>query len=161
MERRYENEVVGFNLRMTDIHAAIGRVQLRRLPEWNERRIKNAKFLSEGILGPETPTTLSDARHVFHQYTIKVSAGLRDPFIEGLQRTGVGSAVYYPIPVHRLPSFGICERCQRNNDGICDRLQTTDLIASQCLSLPVHPGLSQGDLQVIVDSVNQVYEELD
>lgn len=160
MERRYDNEVVGFNLRMTDIHAAIGRVQLRRLPNWNVARIENAAQLTERIEGPVTPTVLPNATHVFHQYTVKVPSEIRDQFVELVQQRGVGCGVYYPTPVHRLPSFGLCERCVIKNDGRCDMLPVTEQIASECVSLPVHPALTDQDIDTIVDVVNTTFEEL-
>jgi perosamine synthetase len=145
MERRYENEVIGFNTRMTDIHAAIGRVQLKKLAGWTETRQRNASFLSKNITGVITPPTAANAVHVFHQYTIRVLEQDRDRFAEELAKRGVGSGVYYPTPVHRLPSFGL------SND-----LPVTEQVARECLSLPVHPSLTQADLESIVSAVNDV-----
>jgi len=145
MEKRYENELIGFNLRMTDIHAAIGRVQLSKLMEKTKRRQENAAYLSENIskivVVPLAPKGYS---HVFHQYTIKVP-GDRDFFASKLTGLGVGSGVYYPIPVHELPAFG-----KRKN------LPNTSLICKQVLSLPVHPALSKKELRTIVTAINKV-----
>jgi dTDP-4-amino-4,6-dideoxygalactose transaminase len=145
MERRYENEVIGFNTRMTDIHAAIGRVQLKKLAGWTATRQQNAAFLSKNITGVITPPTADNAVHVFHQYTIRVVEQDRDRFAEELTKRGVGSGVYYPTPVHRLPSFGLSVD-----------LPTTEQVARECLSLPVHPSLTQADLESIVHAVNEV-----
>ncbi len=147
METRYANEIVGFNTRMTDVHAAIGRVQLRRLEEWTATRERNAAFLSEHLRGVTVPTTSADARHVFHQYTVRIEGGARDDFSAALAARGVGSGVYYPTPVHRLPSFGL----------ECD-LPETETAAAEVLSLPVHPALSSADLEAIVAGVNAVAE---
>ncbi len=147
MEARYENEVVGLNNRMTDIHAAIGIAQLGKLRRWTEQRRENAQFLSSNVRGVICPTEAPDAVHVFHQYTIRVP-GDRDGFAAELQQRGVGSGVYYPIPVHRLPSFGL------DID-----LPVTEQVASDCLSLPVHPSLSRDDLERIVAAVNEVAGE--
>ena len=144
MERRYENEVVGFNCRMTDLHAAIGRVQLTRLPGWTEQRQKNAAFLSENLRGVEVPTVADGATHVWHQYTVRVP-GDRDAFAAALAERGVGSGVYYPVPVHRLPSFGL----------VLD-LPATEQAAREVLSLPVHPGLGEAELEQVVEAVNAV-----
>jgi dTDP-4-amino-4,6-dideoxygalactose transaminase len=145
MEKRYENELVGFNLRMTDIHAAIGRVQLSKLKDRTQRRQENADYLSENIsklvVVPLAPKGYS---HVFHQYTIKVQ-GNRDSFASKLTDLGIGSGVYYPIPVHELPAFG-----KKKN------LPNTSLICKQVLSLPVHPALSKRDLKTIIAAVNKV-----
>ena len=145
MERRYENEVIGFNTRMTDIHAAIGRVQLKKLAGWTKQRQDNAQFLSNNISGVVAPPTASGAIHVFHQYTIRVVDQDRDKFAEELVKRGVGCGVYYPTPIHRLPSF-----------GLTIDLPVTEQVALQCLSLPVHPSLSKKDLETIVETVNAV-----
>jgi perosamine synthetase len=145
MERRYENEVIGFNTRMTDIHASIGRVQLKKLAGWTKTRQQNAAFLSNNISGVITPPIADTAVHVFHQYTIRVVEQDRDRFAEELAKRGVGSGVYYPTPVHRLPSFGLSLD-----------LPVTEQVARECLSLPVHPSLTQANLETIVSAVNEV-----
>jgi dTDP-4-amino-4,6-dideoxygalactose transaminase len=145
MERRYENEVVGFNTRMTDIHAAIGRVQLTKLAGWTAKRQENAAFLNAHLEGVVTPPTAAGAVHVFHQYTIRVVDHDRDAFAAALTERGVGNGVYYPTPIHRLPSF----RLELD-------LPTTELAAAQVLSLPVYPSLTQNDLETIVEAVNTV-----
>jgi len=145
MERRYENEVIGFNTRMTDIHAAIGRVQLTKLAGWTAKRQKNAAFLSANLRGVVAPPTADGAVHVFHQYTIRVTDHDRDRFAEELASRGVGSGVYYPTPIHRLPSFNL------DLD-----LPTTEHVAVQVLSLPVYPSLTENELETIVTAVNAV-----
>jgi dTDP-4-amino-4,6-dideoxygalactose transaminase len=144
MSRRYANEVVGFNNRMSDLHAAIGRVQLGRLASLTERRQANAAFLSAHLEGVVTPTTAPQATHVFHQYTVRVPED-RDGFAEALQEKGVQSAVYYPTPIHRLPSF------HQDLD-----LPETERAAAEVLSLPVHPSLTQQELEQVVAAVNAV-----
>lgn len=145
MEQRYRNEVVGLNCRMTDIHAAIGRVQLRRLPEWTARRQQIARWYDESLEGVCVPPVASGATHVYHQYTIRVSDD-RDGFAAALQSEhGVGSGVYYPTPVHALPSYGL------DLD-----LPETARAAREVLSLPVHPGLSDDDVQRVIQAVNSV-----
>jgi perosamine synthetase len=145
MEHRYENEVIGFNTRMTDIHAAIGRQQLKKLAGWTAKRQQNAAFLSANIAGVVTPPTAPGAVHVFHQYTVRVVDQDRDAFAAQLRERGVGCGVYYPTPIHRLPSFGL------HLD-----LPGTELAASQVLSLPVYPSLTQDELDTIVETVNTV-----
>jgi perosamine synthetase len=143
MERRYENEIVGFNCRMTDIHAAIGRVQLRRLAAWTDQRQQNAKYLDANLDGVVVPPVAPGAVHVYHQYTIRVP-GDRDRFAEALaDEYGVGTGVYYPIPNHRLPSFGLELE-----------LPQTERAAAEVLSLPVHPSVTTEELSRIVDAVN-------
>ena len=145
MERRYANEVVGFNARMTDIHAAIGRVQLRKLAGWTAQRQANAAYLNEHLRGVITPITRPRSTHVYHQYTIRVPAEDRDAFVSSLEEHGVGSGVYYPTPVHALASFG--------QDL---ELPATTQAAQEVISLPVHPSLSPNDLERIVIVVNSV-----
>ncbi|GAA4347424.1 DegT/DnrJ/EryC1/StrS family aminotransferase [Angustibacter luteus] len=145
MEKQYENELVGLNNRMTDIHAAIGRVQLTKLDGWTAQRQQNAAFFDANLEGVVVPPVAADCVHVYHQYTIRV-ADDRDGAAKALREEhGVGTGVYYPIPNHRLPSF------QRDLD-----LPVTEQAAREVLSLPVHPSLSQDDLETIVTAVNTV-----
>lgn len=145
MERVYHNEVVGFNARMSDIHAAIGRVQLTKINAWTRRRQENAEFLSAHLEGVVTPTTLPGAVHVYHQYTVRISDG-RDEVARALKEDHhVGCGLFYPVPTHRLPSFGL------ELD-----LPETERAAQECLSLPVHPSLTPRDLERIVTAVNVV-----
>jgi len=106
MERPYENEAVGYNLRMTDIAAALGIVQLGRLPAFTERRQANARVLDDALAGHRAvmaPARRAGAVHVFHQYTVR--AAQRDGLQRRLAARGVESRVYYPVPVHRLAPF--------------------------------------------------------
>lgn len=141
MERRYENELVGFNVRMTDIAAAIGRVQLTRLAGWTADRARNAAHLTGRLETVTTPSVAPGATHVYHQYTVRSAE--RDALQQRLRERGVGSGVYYPTPIHRLPSF----------DLELD-LPETAKAAREVLSLPVHPALSPADLEAIVAAVN-------
>ena len=148
MERRYENEVVGLNARMTDVHAAIGRVQLTKVAAWTRRRQDNAARLDAELRGVTVPTVAEGAVHVYHQYTVRVPQD-RDGFARALAREHqVGSGVYYPVPVHRLAPF-------RTNAADAD-LPETDRAARECLSLPVHPSLTDDDLDRVIAAVNTV-----
>ncbi|SKF62458.1 putative PLP-dependent enzyme possibly involved in cell wall biogenesis [Mycobacteroides abscessus subsp. abscessus] len=120
MEKQYANEVVGLNNRMTDVHAAIGRVQLTKVLGWTATRRANAAFLDENLQGVITPKVAPEATHVYH-----------------------GCGVYYPIPNHRLETFKSPEH-----------LEQTERAAAEVISLPVHPSLSQDDLERIVTAVN-------
>jgi dTDP-4-amino-4,6-dideoxygalactose transaminase len=145
MERRYENKIVGFNARMTDVHAAIGRVQLTKLGAWTKQRQDNARFLDQHLEGVAVPPVAPKATHVYHQYTVRVAED-RDGFAKALaDEHGVGTGVYYPIPNHRLPSFRLTLD-----------LPETERAAAEALSLPVHPSLSPDDLGRIVAAVNTV-----
>ncbi|MBY0176294.1 DegT/DnrJ/EryC1/StrS family aminotransferase [Curtobacterium herbarum] len=147
MERRYENEVVGFNARMSDIHAAIGRVQLAKLPQWTAQRQANAAYLTRELRGVVTPRVRIGAEHVFHQYVVRVPDD-RDGFAEALRSEfEIGTGVYYPTPVHRLPSFGL----ERD-------LPETERAAVEVLALPVYPTLTLRQLDRVVTAVNKLAE---
>lgn len=143
MLQQYHNEVVGLNNRMTDLHAAIGRVQLTKVNAWTKKRQSNAAFLTENLRGVTTPPVAEGAVHVYHQYTVRVpedrdglAAALKDEY-------NIGSGMFYPVPNHRLKPF------QSPLD-----LPATEDAAKECLSLPVHPSLSSQDLERIVEAVN-------
>jgi dTDP-4-amino-4,6-dideoxygalactose transaminase len=145
MEKRYSNEIIGLNNRMTDIHAAIGRVQLTKLAGWTSQRRSNAKFFDENLKGVVVPYVAPGAFHVYHQYTIRIVGHDRDAFAAEMIKQGVGNGVYYPVPVHRLASFGHTYE-----------LPETTRVSREVLSIPVHPSLSQDDLEKVVSVVNSI-----
>jgi dTDP-4-amino-4,6-dideoxygalactose transaminase len=148
MRRRYYHDELGYNFRMTDIHAAIGLTQLKKLDKFNAVRQANAKFLSENLQGVTEPYVPGIQTHVFHQYTVRVSNGKRDALRTHLQERGVGSEVYYPVPIHQQ-SFYVTDL------GYEDSLPETENAALEVLSLPVHAGLNASDLETIVNAVNE------
>lgn len=148
MEKRYQNEIVGFNNRMSDIHAAIGRIQLRRLAGYTAARRANALYMSERIEGVQIPQELDGFRHVYHQYTIRIPED-RDGFARALEREyGVQTGVFYPVPIHKLPPFTV--RTESSD------LTETDRASREVLSLPVHPRLSKSHLRRIAKGVNNL-----
>jgi len=147
MRRRYYHDELGYNFRMTDIHAAIGLAQLKKLSKFNAQRQANARMLSENLKGVAVPHVPEGLTHVFHQYTIRISDGKRDALRTYLQEHGVSSEVYYPVPIHQQ-SFYMSEL------GYKDSLPETERAALEVLSLPVHVGLSASDLETIVAVVN-------
>ena len=147
MRRRYYHDDLGFNFRMTDVHAAIGLEQLKKLPKFNAARQRNAAFLSEHLSGVITPQIPEGREHVFHQYTVRVPDGQRDELIEHLKANEIGCGVYYPVPVHQQSYY-------TKELGYDQSLPITEQAALEVLSLPVHPGLSPADLETIVDAVN-------
>ena len=148
MEKRYQNEIIGFNLRMTDIHAAIGRTQLKHLSKWSKKRQDNAMTLSSQLQNVFTPFTPAGFTHVFHQYTIRVPKN-RDTFADSLSKAGIGNSVYYPTQVHKLPSF-----------NFLISLPQTQLATETVLSLPVHPSLSKQELRGVANAVNSLVGQL-
>jgi len=147
-ERRYYHEHFGLNWRMTDLAAAIGLVQLTHLEAWNEARIANAQALSSKITAAETPRVREGDRHVFHQYTIRL-ANDRDGVQARLQEAGIGSAIHYPVPIHRQPIM------QQLGLGEAD-VPMAEAAAQSVLSLPVHPSLTPEDIDYIAETVNRV-----
>jgi len=152
-ERRYYHEHFGLNWRMTDIGAAIGIVQLGHLEEWNQARIRNAEGLGLRIEAMEIPADRlilprrrPGDRHVYHQYTVRIPEG-RDRVAERLAEQGIGTAVHYPIPIHRQP---IME--QLGFGGAA--LPVADRMAGEVLSLPIHPSLTGADLDRIAAALD-------
>lgn len=147
MKRRYHHDALGYNFRLTDIQAAIGLAQLGKLEQFNQQRITNARYLTEHLRHVVTPQIRPDTHHVFHQYTIRVP-GDRDALVEALGRRGIGTGVYYPVPIHRQPFY--------REMGYDDHLPEADKASRQVLSLPVHPAVSRADLDTIVNAVNEL-----
>ena len=147
MRRRYYHDELGFNFRMTDVHAAIGLAQLGKLEQFNEARIANATYLSEHLEGVVTPAVPEGYRHVFHQYTIRVPDGKRDAMVAHLKEKGVGCGIYYPVPIHQQ-TFYVDEL------GYGVQMPKAEQAAEEVISLPVHPALSQSELETIVHAVN-------
>lgn len=148
MRRRYYHDELGYNLRMTDIHAAIGLAQIAKLDKFNAKRRDNAAFYDAHLKGVTTPFVPEGIEHVYHQYTVRVPGGKRDALRTFLQENEIGSEVYYPVPIHKQ-SFYISEL------GYKDSLPETEKAAEEVLSLPVHPGLSQDDIEKVAAKINE------
>ncbi len=151
MKVRYHHDTLGYNFRMTDIHASIGLAQLSKLAANNERRRAIAARYDAELRGVITPAVRPGVTHVYHQYTIRVAR--RDEFAERLRDLGVGTGIYYPIPVHRQKPFEAL--------GYGDlRFPVTELLTEQVLSIPVHPSLSDAEVATVIEAVNAVAAEL-
>lgn len=160
MEQRYANEIVGANMRMTDVAAAVGRVQLTKLAGWTEQRRQNAKVLDAGITAVQTPPVAEGVGHVYHQYTVRY-AGDRDAFMAALTERGIGNAVYYPTPIHELKPYREPVGGPSSDTPVrAWDLPETARAAREVFSLPVHPSLTAEQLDRIVNSVNEVGEGL-
>ena len=143
---RYQHESLGYNLRMNDMQAAIGLTQLPKLDQWNKKRQENAAYLTQELSkveGVVPPAIRENAVHVFHQYTIRIPD--RDDAVEKLREKGVGVGVHYPTPIHQQPYY--------QKLGYSDSLPQSEAASREVLSLPVHPSLSQDDLDQIVEAV--------
>ena len=143
--RRYHHDILGYHFRTTDIQAAIGLAQLEKLPIWNEQRIANARYLSQRLPGVRVPVVRPNRWHVFHQYTIRVS-GDRQALQDYLAEQGIGTAIHYPCPIHHQRVY--------QSLGYDDVLPQAEAAGREVLSLPIHPAVSQFDLDRIVVAVN-------
>ena len=132
----YEHGFLGYNFRMTDIAAAIGIEQLKKLPKFNEIRRRNAKYLNENLKEVEVPYVMPNAVHAYHQYTIKCKD--RDAIIQNLKKNDIGFGIYYPQPLHTY------KHLKKFAHKI---LKNSETLSNQVLSLPVHPSLSRTDLE--------------
>jgi perosamine synthetase len=145
MRRRYYHEVFGLNYRMTDLLAAIGLAQLKHLQTWNAIRASHAGILTSGLYdsGLKLPTVRPGYTHVFHQYTVRVRED-RDGFRERLKDEGVGSEVYYPVPVHQQQIYA----------GACtEEFPEAERASREVLSLPVHPSLTDMEIDRVIVGV--------
>jgi dTDP-4-amino-4,6-dideoxygalactose transaminase len=147
MRRRYYHDMLGYNFRMSDIHAAIGLVQLGRLAGYNRVRQQHAAYLSANLKGVVTPYVPEGLEHVYHQYTIRVPDGRRDALAAYLGEQGVGTMIYYPVPIHQQTFY-------QEEYGYHQSLPETERAAAEVLSLPVHPLVTDEELAHIVKSVN-------
>ena len=152
--QRYFHEILGYNYRMTDIAAAIGLCQLGKVEEFNSKRIENAKFLTKGLSGIKgliPPSIKSNTKHVFHQYTVRITQDFgipRDELRQKLVDKGVATEVYYPLPIHKQPLY--------QSLGYDDHLPNSEKAAREVLSLPVHPSLTKEDLENIVRAIQDI-----
>lgn len=145
-KERYNHISLGWNFRMTNIAAAIGLVQLKKLDIANDLRRKNAKYYDENLDGiVETPYVDSRAKHVYHQYTIKTKH--RERLVESLTKHEIGYGIYYPRGVHEQPVM--------KELGFSASLPITERVCKEVLSIPVHPLLKQNELEKIVDVIKK------
>jgi dTDP-4-amino-4,6-dideoxygalactose transaminase len=150
---RYFSTDLGYNYRTTDLASAIGLPQLARLDELTARRRANAAYLSEHLRGVTVPPEpVEPGACVWHQYTVRVPQG-RDELQAWLRERGVDSAVHYP---HTLPGQALYRDLGYDES----QYPVAKRLASEVLSLPVHPGLSQADLETIVSAVNAWAEQV-
>jgi dTDP-4-amino-4,6-dideoxygalactose transaminase len=149
--KKYYNERVGVNSRLDEIQAAVLRVKLRYLDEWNARRRAAAarynQLLSE-VPGITIPYEAPYAYHVYHQYTIRVHNGQRDRLQTLLKGAGIDTFVYYPVPLHRLPVY--------EHSGDC--LPEAERASRDVLSLPMGPLMNLETQQQVADKIRALME---
>jgi len=150
MQRRYYHDMLGYNFRMTDLHAAIGLAQIDRLEEFTAKRRANAQYLNNRIESVITPQVRPSYGHAWHQYTIRVDGGRdRATAVKQLNDAGVGTGIFYPVPANKqayLVEMGLGDVS----------VPVAEKLAKEVISLPVHPQLSQTDLETIVAEVNKL-----
>ena len=144
----YHHVAPGYNFRMTELQAALGLVQLEKLPQWTRRRIANASYLSSMLLATSsrvvTPGVRNGYLHVFHQYTVRVGRD-RDGALERLAEAGIGARIYYPLAVHQQPFY--------RQLGYEDSLPVAEKTSAEVLSLPIHPALTGEEMVKIASEV--------
>ncbi|MCK4809304.1 MAG: DegT/DnrJ/EryC1/StrS family aminotransferase, partial [Candidatus Aenigmarchaeota archaeon] len=151
---RDNQTMLGYNYRMTDIQAAIGVEQLKKLEEFIEKRIANAKMLNEGLKGVKgiiTPKIQSETRHVFNQYTIRMTENFkisREELINKLKTAGIGAFVYYPKPIYKQKYY--------LELGYKDNLKNAENAAKEVVSIPVHPNVTKEDVELITDTISEL-----
>jgi perosamine synthetase len=150
MRVRYHHDELGTNFKPTDLAAALGLAQLARLDELTERRRRNAARLTEALADYLVPTVPDGREHVWHQYTMRFP-GERQHVADGLTERGVGTLIYYPVPVHRQAYL------QAFAPGAADLdLPVTNRLADEVLSIPVRPNLAPDELEAVIDAVRAV-----
>jgi dTDP-4-amino-4,6-dideoxygalactose transaminase len=158
----YHHEMVGTNSRLDALQAAVLSAKLPHLDGWTERRRENARWYDEllgGIDGVVKPVTLPGNRHVFNQYTIRAGAraragagaGARDRLREFLERRGVGTGIYYPVPLHLQECFASL------GYGVGD-LPVSERLAGEVLSLPIYPELTRAQIEEVAGGIRAFFE---
>lgn len=148
MKQRYLHETLGYNFRMTDLGAAIGREQLKKLPDFNKKRQKNARYFLENIKSPKVtlPSVDEGFEHVFHQFTIKVEN--RDAVVKKITDAEIGTGIHYPIPLNEQPFYKTL--------GYISTTPVAKEIAQKVISIPVHPSLDSKQITYITKVINNL-----
>ncbi len=148
-ERRYFHDMLGYNYRMTDIAAAIGIEQLKKLESFNKKRKENAMYLNtkmKGIAGLVLPP---EENHIFHQYTLRItpeSKKNRDEIKEFLEQKKIMTAIFYPIPIHKQKAYPEFNHLQ---------FPVAEKVSAEVLSLPVHPSLHEHEISLICNALQE------
>lgn len=149
--KKYHNELVGFNMRLDEVQAAFLRIKLRYLQEWNRQRQEIASWYNDALQNVGDivlPKTAGPASHVYHLYVIRTDK--RDALQEQLAQNGIGTLIHYPVPPHLQKAYQHLGHRQ-------GEFPIAEKIADTCLSLPVWPGLSQADVELIADTIKKFF----
>jgi dTDP-4-amino-4,6-dideoxygalactose transaminase len=146
---KYYHKFVGGNFRLDPLQAAILLVKLRHLDEWSEARRRNAAFYDKAFAGTsvQTPWITPDCVSIFNQYVIRVPD--RDGLFEGLKKEGIGTEIYYPVPMHQQECFA--GKCR-----VSGSLDQSERASREVLALPVYPELTQEQLEHVANTVLRV-----
>ncbi len=151
-EKKYRSEMQGWNSRLDTLQAAILRVKLPHLDDWNRRRAERASRYNEvlgGLEGVTLPTIQPGRTHVFHQYTLRVPA--RDAVQAELKQAGIESAVHYPIPLHLQPMYSSLGYTR-------GQLPVAEKAAAEVLSLPIYPELTDAQIEYVGAALRHAVE---
>lgn len=148
---RYYYDEIGYTSRMAEIQAAVLCAKLDRLDAWHENRIAMAKVYDEALAGSEvtTPLVREGNNHTYHQYTIL--SPRRDELMAHLQKNGVGSGIYYPIPLHLHDPY-------REFGSGTGSLPVTESVSNECLSLPIHQHLQAEQVQYVAEQIDDFFK---
>lgn len=155
MSATYQYEHAGYNYRTTDLCAAIATEQLKKVDDFTAARQANADRLDAGLAGVEglvLPTRGNGRTHVFHQYVVRVTKDFpitRQELVSQLRERDIIAGVYYPQPLHVIPhiaAFGY---------KVGD-FPEAEKAAEEVLALPVHPRVSEADVQTIVNAIKEI-----
>ncbi|CAD6494917.1 MAG: UDP-4-amino-4-deoxy-L-arabinose--oxoglutarate aminotransferase [Candidatus Argoarchaeum ethanivorans] len=156
--QKYCHTMLGYNYRMTDIQAAIGLAQLKKLDGFSEKRIKNAVHLNKHLKVPglDIPSVKKGVKHVYHQYAVTIEEGegfpmSRDEFMQYLKEKGIGCAIHYPLPIHKQPLY---QQLGYTDENV--QCPVAAALSEKILSLPVHPALTEKDLRYITEVINNL-----
>jgi UDP-2-acetamido-2-deoxy-ribo-hexuluronate aminotransferase len=149
MRVRYYHDHTGVNSRLDTIQAAVLRVKLKHLDQFNSARKSVADFYDNAFRSPGSviiPERVSWSDHIFHQYTLKITDGRRDELRSELQKAGIPSMVYYPVPLHRQKAY------ESYGFGSAN-FPLTEKLAKEVLSLPMHTEMTEEELELIAGTV--------
>jgi perosamine synthetase len=153
---KYEHDIIGYTSRLNTVNAAIGRVQLKRLDEWNKRRTQNASIYNNKLsdLDEITLPPIGDGKTkpVYHLYVIRATG--RDKLQEWLVNNGIQSGVHYPLPIHLQPIY----KKLFNFEG--GEFPVSEFVSKTCLSLPMYPSLTEDNIKYVCEKIHEFYEKV-
>ncbi len=153
MDRRYYHDAIGVNSRLDSVQAAILNVKLPHLHKWNKQRQTVADRYDQQLANiPNliTPKRVSWSEHIFHQYTLRIMNGRRNDLQKFLAEHDIPSMIYYPVPMHQQEAYNKIVRRRVP-------LTYTDQITDEVLSLPMHPDLTDEQINLICDHIKKFF----